>query len=500
MSVFGDPVQTSTILINQGRAPEALQAIEPYGKLPTADLSVLSAYALALKANGRLEDALHAYKRGLKVEPQSPVAEHNVGATLGDLGRHKEAEAALRRALGKGGQAAQTYAVLGRQLMHLQRFDEAISAYREAIRRDPSDADVQRDLAQLIWMRTKDPEATVEPLRRATAADPTNVALGIQLGKALQYSGDAEAAYASLGGLASRLGGIDYDLEVAASNLSTVRGQSKAALFHAERALAVRPGDDTAGILALDGYLGLGIVDTAAELGRLLWQRQPNEQQILARLATAWRLKGDPRYRQLYDYERVVKPHVIDTPPGWKSLPAYLADLGAALRRAHGFETHPFDQSLRHGSQTSQDLKLSRDPAIKAFFKAIDGPIRRHMDWLGQGNDPLRARNTGRYDIAGIWSVMLRPNGFHIDHVHPQGWLSSACYIDLPAAVDKEGHEGWIKFGEPGVPTEPKLDPEHFVKPEPGRLVLFPSYMWHGTVPFSGDQNRLTIAFDVVPA
>ncbi|MEO8925573.1 MAG: putative 2OG-Fe(II) oxygenase [Caulobacteraceae bacterium] len=48
--------------------------------------------------------------------------------------------------------------------------------------------------------------------------------------------------------------------------------------------------------------------------------------------------------------------------------------------------------------------------------------------------------------------------------------------------------------------TQPPLPPEHFVKPEPGLLVLFPSYMWHGTVQFSGDQPRLTIAFDVAPA
>jgi tetratricopeptide (TPR) repeat protein len=500
MSLAGDPVQTATALINQGRAEDALQAIEPYGKLPDAGLPVLSAYALALKANGRLDDTLAAYKRGLKAEPHNPVAEHNVGATLGDLGRHEEAEAHLRRAIAKGGQAHVTFAVLGRQLMHLQRWEEAAEAYREAVRRDPSDATVQRDLAQLIWMRTKDPQATTESLRRATAADPANVALAIQFAKALQYSGDMEAAYEALRVAANRQAGIDYELEVAASNLSTVREQSKAALFHAERALAVKPGDTTAGILACDGYLGLGMLDMAAELGRLLHQRQPLEQQILARLCTAWRLKGDPRYGQLYDYPNVVKPHLIDTPPGWKDLPSYLRDLAASLRRIHGFETHPFDQSLRGGSQTSQDLKQVRDPAIRAFFKAIDGPIRRHMEWLGQGTDPLRSRNTGKYDIAGIWSVMLRPNGFHIDHVHPQGWLSSACYIDLPAVVEGGGHEGWIKFGEPGVPTSPPLEPEYFVKPEPGRLVLFPSYMWHGTVPFSGDENRLTIAFDVVPA
>jgi hypothetical protein len=65
--------------------------------------------------------------------------------------------------------------------------------------------------------------------------------------------------------------------------------------------------------------------------------------------------------------------------------------------------------------------------------------------------------------------------------------------------VDREP-EGWLKFGEPGVRTEPPLPPEHFVKPEPGLLALFPSYMWHGTVPFSGPDPRLTIAFDVVPA
>ena len=35
--------------------------------------------------------------------------------------------------------------------------------------------------------------------------------------------------------------------------------------------------------------------------------------------------------------------------------------------------------------------------------------------------------------------------------------------------------------------------------PEPGLLVLFPSYMWHGTVPFHDTAARTTIAFDVIP-
>ena len=67
-----------------------------------------------------------------------------------------------------------------------------------------------------------------------------------------------------------------------------------------------------------------------------------------------------------------------------------------------------------------------------------------------------------------------------------------------PPGMD-HGRDGWLSFGEPGIPTGPALPPEHFVKPEPGVLVLFPSYFWHGTAPFHGEGTRLTAAFDVAP-
>ena len=123
------------------------------------------------------------------------------------------------------------------------------------------------------------------------------------------------------------------------------------------------------------------------------------------------------------------------------------------------------------------------------------------MEALGPGDDAMRRRNTGDYGISGMWSVRLRSNGFHVDHYHPQGWISSACYLRLPPAVQDRGGEGWIRFGKPAFPTTPPLGPEYFLKPEPGLLVLFPSYMWHGTVPFTGapGDTRLTIAFDVAP-
>ncbi|HET7162358.1 MAG TPA: putative 2OG-Fe(II) oxygenase [Rhodanobacteraceae bacterium] len=250
-----------------------------------------------------------------------------------------------------------------------------------------------------------------------------------------------------------------------------------------------------------NALLAAGHPEQAGALGDKLLAINRDDGLALALQATAWRMLGDPRYRARYDYGQFVRPGMIDTPDGWPNLSAYLDDLAQGLLKLHASRAHPIAQSLRNGTQADLALQHAADPAIRAFAQAIDGPIRRYMQAVGTGEDPLRRRNTGRYKLKGIWSVRLRPHGYHFNHFHPDGWLSSACYIRIPNALGKHGGEGWLQFGEPAFPTTPPTPPEYFVRPEPGLLVLFPSWFWHGTIPFSGgpEDHRLTIAFDVVP-
>jgi hypothetical protein len=245
--------------------------------------------------------------------------------------------------------------------------------------------------------------------------------------------------------------------------------------------------------------LAVGRADTAESIALRLRRDWPLDQLPVALLATAWRLLGDPRYAELYDYERLVRIYPLEAPAGWPTLGAYLGELAQHLRDLHRLRGHPIGQSLRGGAQTGQSLARSEDPVIKALFAVMDAPILAYIEGLRQTSDVLGRRATGGYRYSGAWSALLRPNGYHTDHLHPLGWISSACHIDVPSNVE-HGREGWLKFGEPGVPTQPALAAEHFVKPRPGHLVLFPSYMWHGTVPFSGDAPRLSVAFDLLPA
>ena len=58
---------------------------------------------------------------------------------------------------------------------------------------------------------------------------------------------------------------------------------------------------------------------------------------------------------------------------------------------------------------------------------------------------------------------------------------------------------GWIQFGQPMEELGLDLLPRRLIRPKPGYLALFPSYTWHGTVPFVDAEPRLTIAFDMQP-
>jgi hypothetical protein len=70
--------------------------------------------------------------------------------------------------------------------------------------------------------------------------------------------------------------------------------------------------------------------------------------------------------------------------------------------------------------------------------------------------------------------------------------------VALPDAVDGEGEQGWLTFGAPPFPVH-GVSAARTIRPQAGMLVLFPSYLWHGTTPFASTQARTTIAFDLVP-
>ena len=71
----------------------------------------------------------------------------------------------------------------------------------------------------------------------------------------------------------------------------------------------------------------------------------------------------------------------------------------------------------------------------------------------------------------------------------------------MPGIIDaaEADKSGWIEFGEPPEDFVCDRRPEvEIFKPEEGQMFLFPSYFYHRTIPFDSDEERVSIAFDVI--
>lgn len=213
-------------------------------------------------------------------------------------------------------------------------------------------------------------------------------------------------------------------------------------------------------------------------------------------LSLAWRLLDDSRVDWLDAGMRDVRSFDLAFSPD------ELASLADTLRHLHTMREPWHEQSVRGGTQTERPLLLRIDPVIASVRTKIEAAVARYISDLpaADPHHPLLGSPRGRFLFAGSWSVRLRPGGFHAMHTHPMGWISSALYVTVPEGEALgPAPAGHLQFGSPPPELHLPLAPYGAIAPKPGRLVLFPSTMWHGTVPFS-DGERMTIAFDVIPA
>ena len=94
----------------------------------------------------------------------------------------------------------------------------------------------------------------------------------------------------------------------------------------------------------------------------------------------------------------------------------------------------------------------------------------------------------------------MNKGGYLTSHIHEEGWISGCVYLQLPEK--NSAHEGSFEYSTDGD-DYPRLHddfPSQIVDQQVGDLVIFPSSLFHRTLPFHSDQERVCVAFDIKPA
>ncbi len=442
-------------------------------------------------------EALAMLDAAVEADPRHFSAQYYRGTTLEALARHEDAIESLRAAAALRPQSREALHALGNALNYAGHETDALDAYKRAIEAAPEFASAHVDFNALAWtLGRSDLVFKSFAYARGKVGDKPDLLLA-ESEQRLRFS-EAPAAERLLR-RARELAPERDDIANALGRALVVQGRLDESVPVFEQAIAARP-------QTVAHYQELAITHLhrkapaeALETIETALRVAPFEQLSLGLMTLACRELDDERIRPLTDISKLVRSYRLPAPPGFADADAFNRDLMEELGRLHTRRVEPFDQTLRGGTQTMGNL-FRRPPRAVALLRdrineAVEDYIRAMPD---DPAHPLFARRTNEFSYRGAWSCRLRSSGYHTNHVHPQGWISSVYYVDVPDAVG-HGEQGWLTFGESNLRLGPRDRRDHAIRPAAGTLVLFPSYFWHGTVPFVSDATRLTVAFDVVP-
>ena len=486
--------------ISAGQTRRAAEALASVVASEPRNAAAWGALGTAQQQSGELEESDRSLLRALEIDPALLSAAHNRAVTLRLLDRSAEALDVIDNAIRRGLQAPQSRLLRAHLIADTGKLADAAESYRAIVAANPAELEAHELLARLlpqIGQSGRALEAYDAALRQQPSLDLYR--------SAMQAAWDLKQA-ATLELWANDALGQFGDIQ----DVRMMLGMAHGLAGETERALSIIEPLTAAGFtpaLSPAAYLRLKAGDLQAAERHALAATEADftDQAAWSYLTIVWRLLGDERECWLADYERFVMRVQLQQPDEFRSREAWMAALAEELTGLHHTLDHPGDQSLRQGTQTRGNLFDMRTRHVRQLAASVQHAINGAVAGLpSDPAHPFLSRSTGRTRFLGSWSVRLRSGGFHVSHIHQQGWLSSALYIALPPEVggpsDQDLPPGALAFGIPEVGLGLDLSPRRVEIPRPGELVVFPSYFWHGTIPFESQDYRLTVAFDAVPA
>ncbi len=213
------------------------------------------------------------------------------------------------------------------------------------------------------------------------------------------------------------------------------------------------------------------------------------------------RLERIAEAREAFGTDAFLHEALLEPPDGWETIDAFNRDLAQELLAHPGIRYERYGAASIHSWRIDEPA-LARARLVPHLQRLIQRAVHAYVAALPAGGHPwLQGRPADAY--LHNWCVITDGDGFEEWHVHQNGWLSGAYYVDVPDFIVKgNGTEGCVSFGlPPAVVGEDRHDAFGLrtFRPRSGLLMLFPSHAFHRTFAHKGGRRRICFAFDIAP-
>lgn len=495
----------------------------------------LNLFGMARAHSGNFTSAINYLQRAVKTNEANPAYHSNLGEVLGASGNYEQAKDAFTAALNLQPGHAGHLTNLGTANLHLGLWAEAIEALSQASQANPNDPSIDARLGvafqenedfekaagsyqTAIQKGMKDPQTFFNYATVLVRLDDQAGALD-HLMKAVQANPNYQPAYRTLGNIYLKRGEYAEAAEALEKAVELDPNDVKSSQDLGSALVGIEKYDDAVSIytnllarnpeavpqwsdLALT-HLCAGNAEQALEAADKGLALKSNDTACLAFKSTALNHLGRREEAgELLDFDRLIYQHQFEAPDGFGSIDAFNQALFDHVKNHESLQTSKTNRGLTAGAGTQELFDGEITPVLASFQKMIHMAIDGYKASIPvDPSHPFLSRQPKSVHVT-CWATLFQSSGFMDTHFHPPGWLSGVYYPQLPDAVEKsaDDHQGWIEFGRAyyrvGSTDEP---PIRLIKPNPGLMILFPSYFGHRTVPFQSSETRMSVAFDILP-
>ncbi|WP_284451627.1 tetratricopeptide repeat protein [Methylophaga thalassica] len=444
----------AALLTNMNRHEEAIQS---YKKAVSLKPNLVDAYynmGIAHQALKQYPQASQNYQKAIELEPGFYEAMVNLGVVLQEQGMLIEAINTYNQAL-QIHNDAQIYFNLGTAYKNQGKLGDAIAAYNKALELNPNYADVHRSVGEVLRDQGRYDES-VAAYKRALELNPDLPMANYSLAVYLYDSGDLEGA-------------LEHFQR---SQYADWQERSLYCLYKTEQFEEFKSGLDAL-------------------------KRSKDNSPFLATLAGHYA----ENFGTENDYNFCKNPldFVFHTEiPELKNNSEFLNQL------LQDIDTCDVDEKsqgrLYNGVQSSGNLFKRPEASFRQLAEYVAQAVERYRQTFAGENCQFVKAFPKTTEFASSWYVRMKSGGHLTSHIHEEGWVSGSLYLSLPKNKQHE-HEGSIELSTHGDDYPKKHDnfPTKTIAPEVGDLVMFPSSCFHRTIPFSSDEERICIAFDLKP-
>lgn len=516
-------VQQVLNLFNAGQMPQAEQSakalLQRFPNIPMLH-NILGS---SLAAQQKFAEAAQSFVKLVQVDPKSPELRFNLAMMYANANQADLAETHYIKATELMPNFVDAHFNLAYLYQVQEKWELAVKHYRQAIWHQPNFAEAYANLGSVLQKQGKLAEA-IKHYQHAIDIRPDALSY-FNLGTALRNEGLLEDAIASF----KKALEFNPNYAEAYSNLGEslwYHGDLNEAVDSFNKALTIDPDNPSANYnLAVFLYDNNELQKAIPHFERSRyddWQERVlyclykteqfdafklkleasasrvNTSPLIATLSTHYATNfGVPDVYNFckapldYVYHDAIPELAEANSPLLRDLLKDIAEAEISARK---------QSRLVNGIQSSGNLFKRSEASFQTLAALVARTIKKYYEHYANHDCMFIKAFPKNIEFSSSWYVKMKTGGHLSSHIHEEGWISGAVYLAIPKRITSE-EEGCIALSTHGDNYPAKHDnfPKMVVAPKVGDVCFFPSSVFHHTIPFSADEERICIAFDLKP-